>query len=271
MADLKFCPLFSGSNGNSIFVSYMGNRILFDCGCSYKKIKENLSFIGEDISDIDAVFISHYHSDHTSALPMILKNTNAKVCATYGTLSELFMRNEKMSEALSVHKNKIFRIEENEEIAFDGFKVFSFPVPHDAEGTVGYNLISEEKSISILTDIGFLRKNLYEDVKGKDLVFIESNHDVWSLENCSYTMDLKMRILSDGGHLSNENCGKFSVFLAREGVKRIVLGHLSGEANTTELAYETVKEVLTNNGITPDKDIELWVSPRGELGKVVVI
>ena len=84
-------------------------------------------------------------------------------------------------------------------------------------------------------------------------------------------MDLKRRILSDGGHLSNENCGKFCVFLAKEGVKRFILGHLSGEANTTELAYETVKDILTQSGITPEKDVELWVSPRGELGKVVVI
>ncbi len=271
MADLKFCPLFSGSNGNSIFVSYMDSKILFDCGCSYKKIKENLSCIGEDISEIDAVFISHFHTDHTSALPMILKNTKAKVCATYGTLNELFIRNEKMSAALSLYKDRVFQIDEKEDINFGDFIVSAFSVPHDAEDTVGYNLISEEKSISILTDIGFLRRNLYEDVRGKDLVFIESNHDVWSLENCSYTMDLKRRILSDGGHLSNENCGKFCVFLAKEGVKRFILGHLSGEANTTELAYETVKDILTQSGITPEKDVELWVSPRGELGKVVVI
>ncbi len=271
MAELKFCPLFSGSNGNSIFVSYKKNRILFDCGCSYKKIKEHLSYIGEEITDIDVLFISHYHSDHTSALPMILKNTNAKVCATYGTLNELFLKNEKMNDALLTYKNRIFQIEEKQDINFGDFIVSSFPVPHDAEGTVGYNLLSEEKKISILTDIGFLRENLYDDVKGKDLVFIESNHDVWSLENCSYTMDLKMRILSDGGHLSNENCGKFSAYLVKEGVKRIVLGHLSGEANTTQMAYDTVSSVLIKNGITPDKDVELWVSPRGELGKVVVI
>ena len=136
---------------------------------------------------------------------------------------------------------------------------------------MGYNLLSEEKKISILTDIGYLRENLYTDVKGRDLVFIESNHDVLCLENCSYTMDLKMRILSNGGHLSNENCGKFASYLVKEGAKRIVLGHLSGEANTTDMAYETVSSVLKSNGIIPGEDVQLWVSPRGELGKVVVI
>ena len=271
MGNLKFCPLFSGSNGNSIFVSYNNVRILFDCGCSFKKIKENMSIIGENISDIDAVFISHYHSDHTSSLPMILKSTNAKVCATYGTLSELFYKNDKMSEALSTYKQRVFQIEEKQQINMGDFYVSSFPVPHDAQGTVGYNLIASDKKISIITDIGFLRKNLYEDVLGEDLVFIESNHDVVCLENCKYTLDLKHRILSDGGHLSNENCGKFSSYLVSKGVKRLVLGHLSGEANTTEIAYETVKKVLLSNGIVVDRDVEMWVSPRGELGRLVIL
>ncbi len=271
MGKLKFCPLFSGSNGNSIFVSYDNVRILFDCGCSFKKIKENMTIIGENVSDIDAVFISHCHTDHTASLPMILKNTNAKVCATSETLTELFYKNKKMNEALGTYKSKVFQIDEKQKINLGNFYVSPFSVPHDAPGTVGYNLVAEDKKISILTDIGFLRKNLYEDVFGEDLVFIESNHDVMCLQNCGYTLDLKQRILSDGGHLSNENCGKFASYLVSKGVKRIVLGHLSGEANTTEIAYETVKSVLERNNIIVDKDVEMWVSPRGELGKLVIL
>ena len=120
----------------------------------------------------------------------------------------------------------------------------------------------------MLTDIGYLKENLYTDVTGKDLVFMESNHDLIALENCSYTMSLKQRIRSDGGHLSNDNAGIFALHLAKNGVKRIMLGHLSGEANTTELCYDTVYNVLKNNGIDLKKDVKLSVSPRGELGEV---
>lgn len=272
MGNLKFCPLFSGSNGNSIFVCCNKVKVLFDCGGNFKKIKENMAFIGENVFDLDAVFITHYHTDHSAALPLILKNTDAKICATVETLGEIFYKSKKMNELFEFYRTRIFQIREKQRVNLRDFYVSAFSVPHDAPGTVGYNLISEDKKISILTDIGFLRKNLYEDVLGEDLVFIESNHDVICLQNCNYPPDLKQRILSDGGHLSNENCGKFVSWLVSEKkVKRVVLGHLSGEANTSKLALKTVKNILADNGIVVNKDVEVWVSPRGELGRTVVL
>ena len=271
MDKVKFCPLFSGSNGNSIFVSYKNTKLLVDCGCSYKKIKDSLCEIGENIKDINAVFITHSHTDHTSALPVLLKNADVKVCATAGTLCELFNRNCDYREVMNTYNNKIFQIRENQTIKVIDMVVGAFPVPHDAPQTVGYNITADEKSLSILTDIGYLRENLYSDVQGKDLVFMESNHDLIALENCKYTMSLKQRILSNGGHLSNDNAGIFASYLAKNGVKKIILGHLSGEANTTDMAFNTVAEALEKNEITPNKDIELSVSPRGALGEVCII
>jgi len=271
MDKIKFCPLFSGSNGNSIFVSYKNTKILFDCGCSFKKIKESLLKIGEDIKEIGVAFITHAHTDHTSALPMMLKNTNVKVCATTGTLYELLNRSGDFCDVMNAYCNRIFQIGENQTIKVMDLSVSAFPVPHDAPQTVGYNIIADNKIISILTDIGYLKESLYNDVKGKELVFLESNHDLIALENCQYTMSLKQRIMGNGGHLSNENAGKFATHLIKKGTKKIVLGHLSGEANTPELAYGTVSEVLENNGIVIGKDVELSVSKRGELGEVVII
>lgn len=270
MDNVKFCPLFSGSNGNSIFVSYKNTKLLVDCGCSYKKIKESMDKIGEDIKNINAVFITHSHTDHTSALPVLLKNSDAKVCATAGTLCELYNKND-FGEVMNTFSDKIFQIRENQTVKVLDMVVNSFPVPHDAPQTVGYNITASEKSISILTDIGYLRENLFLDVKGKNLVFLESNHDLIALENCKYTMSLKQRILGQGGHLSNDNAGIFATHLANNGVKKIILGHLSGEANTMELAYDTVSRVLINNKINPEKDVKLSVSKRGELGEVCII
>lgn len=271
MDKMKFCPLFSGSNGNSIFVSYKNTKILFDCGCSFKKIKESLIKIGEDINEITAVFITHSHTDHTSALPVILKNTSVKVCATAGTLCELFNKSGDFKDTMHTYSDRIFQISVNQTVKVIDVSVSSFPVPHDAPQTVGYNICADDKKISILTDIGYLKENLYSDVLGKDLVFLESNHDLIALENCQYTMSLKQRIMGNGGHLSNENAGLFATHLIKNGAKRIILGHLSGEANTPELAYGTVAEVLEKNGIVIGKDVELCVSKRGELGEVVII
>lgn len=264
MEQVKFCPLFSGSNGNSIFISYKNTRILIDCGCTFKRIKESLSAIGEDISKLDAVFLTHSHNDHTSALPVMLKNLDIKVCGTKGTLIELYPK-------ICDYNQKIFQIDRNQNVGVLDLRLESFAVPHDACHTVGYNIFADEKTISILTDVGHLAENLYTDVKGKELVFLEANHDLNTLENCSYPFYLKQRIRGDEGHLSNENAGKFAAHLVKGGTGKIVLGHLSGEANTTELAYHTVRDVLKENEIKVGRDLTLGVSERGMLGETVFL
>ena len=264
MSNIKFCPLFSGSNGNSIFISYKSTRILIDCGCSFKRIKESLSCIDEDIFGLDAVLITHSHNDHTSALPMLLKYLNVPIVGSKGTLQELYPK-------ISNYMSKLYANDTNRKFGLKDLSVESFSVPHDASDTVGYNIFSDNKSISLLTDIGHLSEGLYANVKGRDLVFLESNHDVHVLENCSYPHYLKQRILSNYGHLSNENAGIFAGHLVKDGAKKVILGHLSGEANTAELAYDTVAELLSANGIRVNSDMELSVSRRGELGKIVMI
>ena len=264
MESLKFCPLFSGSNGNSIFISYQNTRLLIDCGCSFKRIKETLHTIGEDIEKLDAVFLTHSHSDHTSALPMMLKHLNVKVCGTKGTLIEVYPK-------ICDYTDNVFQIGDNQNIGVLDLQVESFPVPHDACQTVGYNIFAGNRTVSVMTDVGYLADHLYTDVKGKDLVFLESNHDLNALENCSYPFHLKQRIRGDGGHLSNENAGKFATHLVEGGTKKIILGHLSGEANSTELAYETVKDVLNNKSIIANRDVLLSVSERGLLGETVLL
>lgn len=262
---VKFCPLFSGSSGNSIFISYKNTKILIDCGSNFKKIRESLSKIDEDIFALDAVFLTHSHSDHTSALPMILKNlSNCYVVGSLGTLMGLNLGN-------SEHKSRICTTEINKEYSFKDLVMDAFFVPHDASETVGYNIKAGSKSLSLLTDIGHLEESLYSNVNGKDLVFLEANHDINTLENCSYPHFLKQRILSDYGHLSNENAGIFATNLINNGTTKIILGHLSGEANTSELAFSTVKAVLTNKNIKVGNDVALSVSPRGQLGEVVCL
>jgi phosphoribosyl 1,2-cyclic phosphodiesterase len=259
---VKFCPLFSGSSGNSIFISYKSTKILIDCGFSFKKIKESLSKIGEDIFELDAVFLTHSHNDHSSALPMILKNLNCFVVGSMGTLISLGLGS-------SEYKSKICTTEIDKKYSVKDFTMDAFFVPHDADETIGYNIKAGNKTISLLTDVGHLEESLFSNVSGKDLVFLEANHDINTLENCGYPHYLKQRILSNLGHLSNENAGIFAGELIKKGTTQIMLGHLSGEANTSELAFKTVESVLHNQNITLQKDVRLSVAPRGELGEVI--
>jgi phosphoribosyl 1,2-cyclic phosphodiesterase len=262
---IKFCPLFSGSSGNSVFISYGDTKILVDCGFTFKKIKESLSLIGEDIFNLDAVLITHSHSDHTAALPVLLKALKKiPVVGSRGTLTELYPK-------ISEYMDRLYANAPNKKFGLKDLAVSSFAVPHDASETVGYNIYAGEKTVTLMTDIGHLEDSLYENAEGRDLVYLESNHDVNILENCSYPHYLKQRILSLKGHLSNENAGIFAADLIKKGTERIMLAHLSGEANTPDVAFNTVSGILENNGIKVGGDMRLSLAPRGELGEVVTI
>ena len=117
--------------------------------------------------------------------------------------------------------------------------------------------------------MGCITEELATNFKGNDFIFLESNHDVEMLKSSQRPYNIKQRILGNKGHLSNEVSAEFSLSLAKQGLKRIMLGHLSGEANTPELAYRVTEKSYLSNDIKPDKDIILKVAPRGELSDMV--
>lgn len=260
---VKFVSLFSGSDKNSSVFSYKNTNIMIDCGGSFKQLKEQLSKVDLQFSDIDALFITHSHIDHIKALGMIIKNTDIPIYASYGTHEEIFDAGINMPKdnRIVIYDNKPFEVKD---ICSECFKT-----PHDTKYSLGYNLFFDKKTATYATDLGHIEDSMKNNFKGRDFLFLESNHDVEMLKNTNRPYNLIMRIMGDNGHLSNETSSSFSSELVKDGLKRLMLGHLSGEANTPELAYKVTENKLRENEIKVNKDLLLSVAQRGALSDII--
>ncbi|NLM73032.1 MAG: MBL fold metallo-hydrolase [Clostridiaceae bacterium] len=262
---IKVCSLFSGSSGNCIYVSCDDTAILIDAGVSGKKIEEALSSIGESFSNISAIFITHEHNDHISGAGILSRRYNLPIYANLHTWKKMRPFLGKISPA------NIRYIDVDTPLTVGEIGVRSFPIPHDAVCPVGYNLFIDGKKITIATDIGHMNRELLTNLEKSDMILLESNHDIEMLKTGRYPWYLKQRILSDIGHLCNDIAGKVVAYLAEQGTKRFLLGHLSKENNFPELAYRTVCNALQEKRINPEKDVYLEVALRDRASNVLYI
>jgi len=226
MSDITIGTLFSGSKGNCTLVKYKDTAILVDAGRSTKYIKSALSSVGLSPEDINAIFLTHSHSDHTSALKVWTSHYHTPVHASAPVCSDV---KEKCAGELVPHP-VVFE-EQIGEIA-----VKSFPTDHDAFGSVGYRFDVCGMSIGVATDLGHVTDSVRSGLCGCLAAVIESNHDVQMLLSGPYPPELKQRILSRFGHLSNESGAEFAKFLVDNGAQKLMLAHLSEINNTPELA-----------------------------------
>lgn len=262
---IKFCSLYSGSSGNSLFISDGTTKILIDAGLSAKKIIQALHSIGENPEDISAILISHEHVDHTRGVGIVSRKFNVPIFANEKTWASM---EREIGPVLADNKACFitgieFRIGE--------ILVKAFPIPHDASDPVGFNFFLQDKKITTATDIGHINKEVLSYLESSDLLLLESNHDVEMLKIGPYPYPLKRRILSEIGHLSNEMAGKVIAYMAEKGTKIFFLGHLSKENNFPELAYQTVYNALYEKKITIGTDITLEVALRDRASSVIEI
>ena len=248
----KVCQLFSGSSGNSIFVSYKQTKILVDAGVSAKRICQGLSDIGESAEELSGIFVTHEHSDHIGGLRVLASKYNIPVFASEDVTQKMRIEN------LINDKVKTFSIEKNMELS--GIEILPFELSHDSVSCHGYRFNLGGRSVGVCTDTGYVTENAKETLKGSDLVFLESNHEVTILQNGAYPYYLKKRILSEKGHLSNFASSEFAKELAKEGTTRFVLAHLSRENNTSELARQSAVSALSDEGLTENTDYRLYIS-----------
>lgn len=260
---IKFCSLFSGSSGNSIFLSVKGTKILIDAGLSAKRIVEALCSIGENPSELSAVLVTHEHVDHIRGAGVLSRKFNIPVYANENTWEAM----EQSLSPMNVDNKKVF--DTGKEFGLGDISVKAFHIPHDASEPVGFNFFAENKKITTATDLGHISRELLQHFEKSELLLLESNHDIEMLKVGHYPWHLKKRILSERGHLSNEMAGKVVSYMAERGTSRFLLGHLSRENNFPELAYQTVCNELREKKIVAGSDITLDVVLRDRVGSVI--
>lgn len=237
---LNFCSLYSGSSGNSLLVKTDKTKILIDCGTSLKKIVDALSSVNTDISEIDAILVTHEHSDHVQSLGNASCKYNIPVYANIETLEAM----PKQKEKISLENQKLFEI--GKEFSIGDLAIKPFSIPHDAANPCGFNIYNNKSKLTIATDLGHMDSTLLNNLKDSSFILLESNYDPEILKCSKYPFMLKQRIAGPNGHLSNSTAGKTIAELMKSDLKEVMLGHLSKENNFPELAYQTVIEELNN-------------------------
>lgn len=263
---IKFCPLFSSSSGNSVYIGDREGGILVDVGRSAKQTTAMLNNIGVDISQIRAILLTHEHTDHVNGLSVFAARNNIPVYAPNGTLLAL-----KRKGTLCEKHIDITLPDSPVEIA--GMKIENFKTSHDCADGRGYVITGLDGStkVAIATDTGYVTSDIMSKITGCRLVYIESNHDVAMLRNGPYPYTLQKRILSEVGHLSNEACADTLKALVNNGTTHFVLAHLSRENNTPDLAYKASTNTLCEMGALENRDYILKVADPENQDKPIII
>ncbi len=261
----RFFNLYSGSKGNSTYIGNGNGAILVDAGRSAKQLIDQLNEREMDPSTLCGVFITHEHTDHISALNVFLKKYKIPVFATKGTLLALEEMNVLPADIKTV------ALMSGENVECGGMQITPFKTSHDSRESCGYRIItSDDRTVSICTDLGEIDQSAFNGIFKSDLLMLESNHDVKMLQNGNYPYSLKMRILGNRGHLSNDTCSKILPTLVESGTARIMLAHLSSENNYPYIAENYAKDSLHKKGIEIGKDCLLTVLEEKSTQKVTI-
>lgn len=243
----RFLPLFSSSSANCCFLGMNGQGILVDAGASGTQILKSLESKNIEIDNIKAVFVTHEHSDHIKGLSAFVKKTGVPIIASKETLTAV-------EKCCSLPANaKLLEVEDN--IAIGDIVANRFATSHDCVGSSGYCFeLPGDIKISVCTDLGVVTEGVRKAIVGSNLVYIESNHDIKMLQSGPYPPELKLRILSDKGHLSNISCSAELPALLENGTTRFILAHLSQHNNLPALAKSTAVSVLSGIGAKQNED-----------------
>ena len=237
---MKVSILGSGSGGNSTFIEVDGVKILVDAGFSGKKIECKLKEINESLEEIEGILITHEHTDHIQGAGILSRKYNIPIYIT--------------KESYSVCENKLGKLGAGNLIFIDNenfvlrekVRVLPVDVMHDAKRTVGFRIegILSKKVLGISTDIGHVDNRVRELFKNVNIMIIESNYDYRMLMECNYPWELKDRVKSRNGHLSNNDAAKFVCESYNGNLKKVYLAHISKDSNNFEIVSKTIHEEL---------------------------
>lgn len=264
---MRLCSIASGSSGNCIYVGSNDTHILVDAGISCKRIEEGLKKAELTGKDISGLFITHEHSDHIQGIGVLARKFGIPVYATKGTIDGILHGAKNLG---AIDTGLFHEVSVDEDLQLGDMTIHPFRISHDAKEPCGYRFECEGSKAAVATDMGTFNPYIVENLQGLNAVLLEANHDVRMLQAGPYTYALKQRILSDRGHLSNDNTGLLLNKILHDDLKHILLGHLSKENNMPELAFETVKLEI-NAADTPYRaeELDLRVASRSEVGEVL--
>lgn len=217
-----FVLLASGSKGNACIVEHNGVKILIDCGTTKRYLMDGLGMLNLGFDDIQALLVTHHHSDHTRQIHQFKKQVYTP----------------EPLESFHTH------VTPYESFYVEHIRVFPIKTSHDAEISVGYVLEADKQRMVYITDTGYIKDSDLMYLTGADYIILESNHDPELLMQSNRPFHIKQRILSTTGHLSNDESGKILQKVVTSNTKEIVLAHLSEEANTLQLAEQTIRTYL---------------------------
>ena len=262
---MRMMSIASGSSGNCTFVEQNDTVILVDAGISLKRIEEGLNAAERTGRDISGILITHEHNDHIKGLGVLLRKYDIPVYTTEGTIKGI-----SACRNMGKYDGSLFReVGKNDIISIGDIEVRFHPISHDAREPVCFSFHAGSSKAVVATDIGCYDDNLSQFLMNLDCMLIEANHDVHMLEVGPYPYELKRRILGEFGHLSNDSSGKLIKSLLNDHIRGLMLGHLSKENNFEELAYETVKQEISDNPFTDDvRDFGLTVAKRDTYGDI---
>ena len=237
---LKFCSLASGSSGNCLYLKAGDTAILVDAGISCKKVCEGLEQIGESPCNIKACFVTHDHSDHIKGVPLLMRKFRIPVYATDGTLTAIALSDKK-----DVPRELMYELVPDREVTIGDISVCPFRISHDAVDPVCYTIRHGDKKLGMATDLGEFTDYTLGHLAGSNALYVEANHNKNMLMMGPYPYQLKLRIDSPLGHLSNEACGEMVSRIMTQELRTVMLAHISADNNFEELAYRTVSQIVT--------------------------
>jgi phosphoribosyl 1,2-cyclic phosphodiesterase len=247
--------LGSGSRGNATFVKTEGVRLLIDAGMSRKEIAKRLESIGEDPDGIDAILVTHEHNDHSCGVRTIVKELSVQVFMTWGTIRAL------QAEDYELNGSSIVPIPAGVPFTVKDATILPFSVPHDSAEPVAFSITSNGVKITQLTDVGFLRDDVMDRLRGSNMLILESNHDLEMLRVGPYPWNLKQRLMGRYGHLSNTAVARFIRDQYDGEADHMVLAHLSSKNNHPEIARQESALALRDRGLS---HVQLTVTSQDE-------
>ncbi|QVK17904.1 MBL fold metallo-hydrolase [Mycoplasmatota bacterium] len=261
---MKITVLASGSKGNCTLIETEQNKFLIDIGISYKALKNKLSEVNVEVEDIDAIFITHEHSDHVKGLEVLIKRHNIYIVLSHGSYQAIVSRKK-----IGVMYEYYNVIDADEEVYLNNTCITPFHVSHDALEPFGYIIKGDNKKVVYLTDSGYISQENEERIQGANVYIMETNHNIEMLMCTNRPWRLKQRILGDNGHLCNEDALHTLLRIVNDKTQAIYLAHISEEANNVDLLMLTVKDIFSQ--CIHNENIKFIIAKQHELSESTVI